>query len=341
MRKAGNIFVYGALLAAFVSATFYAEAQVHDSSYYQVYPNLITGRFYFSHKYTNLQPGTPSGAERFLYNPNTSRNLGIGATYRAITLNLGAGVFNDKERGKTKSLDLQSHIYTRQWVADLFGQFYKGYYLTPKKLVPPVEGNYYIRPDIKVSLLGAAVHRLFNPEKFSYRAAFLQNEWQKKSAGTLLAGAEVYYGVVHSDSALVPSAIVAGYPHGDVVKVRFLEIGPGAGYAYTAVHRRHFFLTGSLTLNADLSFVKEWKENDLATRTTISPNLIVRAVTGYNSDNWSANISWVANRLSASGHYAAYKLRTGNYRITIAKRFQPGKKLQERLKVIDGLPVGN
>ncbi len=311
----------------------------HDERYYETFPRIITARVYYSHKYTNLQFKPLPATQRFLYNPNTSHNLGVGFTYQFLTLNLGVGVFNDRSKERTKSLDLQSHIYTRKWVADIFGQFYKGYYLSPRGIASTNPTTFYERPDIGVTLLGAAAYRLFNPEKFSYRAALLQNEWQKKSAGTFLLGGEFYYGTINGDSALIPAAISEGYPQRNVVRARFLEVGPGIGYAYTGVYKEHYFLTGSLTMNADLSWVKEEEENNARQHTTISPNIIFRLISGYNSKFWSANFSWVANRVSARGDtpQSVYRIRTGNYRITLTKRFKPGKNLSKRLRIIDDL----
>jgi hypothetical protein len=76
-------------------------------------------------------------------------------------------------------LDLQGHFYARKWNIDLLGEFYKGYYLTPKGLVAPYGEQYYLRPDIRLSLIGFAFYRATNDKKFSYQAGLLQNEWQK------------------------------------------------------------------------------------------------------------------------------------------------------------------
>ncbi len=116
--------------------------------------------------------------------------MGIGATYRWATLNLayGFGFLNpDRGRGKTKYLDLQFHGYGRKFSIDVLGQFYNGFYLTPRG-TGTTHGTYYQRPDIEVGAVGASAQYIFNYRKFSYRAAFLQNEWQKRTAGTFLLG---------------------------------------------------------------------------------------------------------------------------------------------------------
>lgn len=334
----------GCLLLLFSLSVIGQKRTTFDSSYYKTYPKQVTGRFFFSKKYTGFTMDAPAGERALRYRPNTSLSTGVGATYGALTLNLGFGLGflnpNKDEKGKTSSIDLQSHIYTRNWVIDLYGQFYKGYYLSPKGLASIETGDYYLRRDILVNLLGASVYRLLNAKQFSYRAALLQNEWQKKSAGSFLLGGEIYTGVIKADSVLVPGSLAAAYPQRDIIKTRFTEFGPGIGYAYTGVYKEHFFATGSVSLNGDIGFVKEYTATGSDSRTTISPNITLRAVAGYNSDNWSATASWVNNNINLKGNHpdGQYLIRTGNFRVTLAKRFKPGKRLKQRLKIIDQLP---
>jgi len=329
-----------------ISSSLLAQGQragsPFDSAYYQAYPKLVTARFFFSKKYTGLLLEAPADVPTLKYRPNTAFSTGVGATYGAITLNLGLnlGFLNpDKEdKGKTRSLDLQSHIYTRKLLIDLYGQFYKGYYLSPKGYAIPGDAA-YLRPDLRVNLMGVSVYRLFNPRQFSYRAAFLQNEWQKKSAGSLLIGAEAYTGIIKADSALVPGAVESKYTQRNINKVVFTEFGPGIGYAYTLVYKEHFFLTGSASLTGDLSFVKEYTEAGPEKHTSVTPNVTLRGVLGYNSNKWSTSISWINNTTNLRGASGKdqYLVRTGNIRVTIAKRFQPGRLLKKRLQVIDEL----
>lgn len=305
---------------------------------------MLTGRFYASKKYTTLFLEGPEGKPRLKYYPNTPVTIGVGATYRILSLNLGFGLQflnpNRDEKGKTKYIDLQSHLYAANWVVDLFGQFYKGYYLSPKGIGMSTN-NYYIRPDLRVNMVGASVYRLKNGQKFSYRASFLQNEWQKKSAGSFLYGGEIYAGMIKGDSAIIPYALKDDYSQRYVYKNKFIEGGPGIGYAYTFVLKEHFFATASLTITGDISYVVEYTDAGKESRTTLSPNASIRSVIGYNSDKWIGTISWVNTNTNLRGHSSndQYLIRTGNIRITVAKRFDPGHRFKKRMKIIDALPV--
>ena len=309
----------------------------HDTTYYEsFFEKNITGRFYFSQKYTALEIKRNSDTTpRLRYTPNTTLNMGIGATYRFFTLNLayGFGFLNQGEerKGKTSYSDNQGHIYGRKLSIDLFAQFYQGYYLHPKGLGSADPNSYYIRPDMKFNLFGVAPYRILNDRKFSYRAAIIGNEWQKRSAGSFLLGGEIYYGHVKADSALVPNAMAQSYKQQGIHKIQFFEIGPGAGYAHTFVLGKHFFITGSLNANADLAWVRETNQYGSEDHLSISPNFLYRFATGYTSRSWHMNIAWVSSRITIRGASSAdgYIGRVGNLRATFAKQF-PMKKQRKK-----------
>jgi hypothetical protein len=334
----------GAILLSACCATAMAQKKKvdFDSSYYETYPKLITGRVFFSGKYTHVNIQGNQGVRPLKYRPNGALNVGVGISYGPITLNASFPLSfinpDNDVKGKTRSLDLQTHIYTRKWVVDLLGQFYGGFYLRPKGYGNDDPLAFYQRPDIKVRKLGFSAFHVFNYDRFSHKAAFLQNEWQKKSAGTFLVGAEAYYGLVKADSSLVPESLFNFYPQQNIAKSSFFSLGPGGGYAYTYVFREHFFATASSTINTNINFVKERKEDGTTvSKTTFSPNLFFRTVVGYNNDKWSASLSWVANRITAPGVVSSrdYVFSTGNYRITFAKRFPPKGLLKKRIREVE------
>ena len=329
------------LLFIFVFANlFNVKAQNNrgnDTTYYIYFPNSITGRIYTSQKYTRFNLKA-KGAPELQYLPNTTFNLGVGATYHNFSLNLayGFGFLNPvKNKNKTKYLDLQAHFYQPNWVTDFEGQIYKGFHLSNGFLADP--GKDYYRNDMHVTLFGISQYYIFNPKKFSYRAAFIQNEWQKKSAGTLLAGAEVYYGVVKADSSLIPSSLQEKYPQKNLNKINYFSIGPGIGYAYTQVLAHYFFLTGSVTGNLNFSFANEHLEDNSSSHFSVNPVTRFRLAAGYNSRSWNISANWVSDNLPFAGleNNTNYRFNTGNYRIIVAKRFYPGPKLQKIIRPLD------
>ena len=314
-----------------------------DTAFIKSYDNEITGRMYLSQKYTSLQvPGT-NDIPPFRYRPNTTLNLGIGATYRSFSLNLAYGIpglnGDASERGKTKYIDLQAHLYGRKWVFDLYGQFYKGYYLAPKDYISGYPG-FYIRPDMRVRLVGASAYYAFNNRRFSYRAALIQNEWQTKSSGTFLLGGDVHYGVINSDTSIVPVEIASQFPQGRVKRLRFINIGPGGGYAYTFVYKRKWFATGSLTVNLPIDFGKESTiDGKMEDQISFSPNFTYRVALGYNSRRWVYTASVVNSTVTTDGasNEGVYSIRTGNYRLTVARRFTLNRKARKIMAPVNDI----
>jgi hypothetical protein len=306
-----------------------------DTSFYSVYPKNLTVRAYVSNKYTRLLLSEPGG--KLKYQPNTPPNIGIGGSYRFISLNLSAGLgffAPPRDKGKTHYLDLQSHLYLRTITVDLFAQFYRGYYIPDGTF--PGQTQDYSRPDVKVNFLGVAGYYVFNFRRFSYRASLIQDEWQQKSAGSLLAGWELYYGAVKGDSALAPTVIHSDSTGRNITGSHFLEMGPGIGYAYTLVLKKHYFITGAATVDAGFGFTREYGTG-LYDRFGITPNLTYRAAAGYSGKIWGINVSWINTQIAASGIQSeqAYRVRTGTYRLTVSKRL--GLSARTRRK-IDALP---
>ncbi|CAN5894434.1 hypothetical protein BH24BAC1_BH24BAC1_25170 [soil metagenome] len=335
------LFPFCLLLLLLFSAPGAAKAQsAGDSAYYQTFPDLLHARYYFSRKYTDLRLWDRTQDRGYHYRPNSTLNTGLGATYRWATLNLayGFGFLNpDRGQGDTRYLDLQAHVYPQKLVLDLFGQFYKGYHLSTEGRGAAPGESFYVRPDMVITKIGFSGQYVFNHRRFSFRAAFLQNEWQKKSAGTFLLGFELYGGRAQGDSTLVPPPF-DGSPAGDIRTIRFGDFGPNAGYAYTLVIRKHFFFTGSVAANLGAGYTRLEGNTGRDLRWGINPNVFWRGFVGYNSERWSVNANYVSNylRLVANQQYAT-TLNTGNYRFNFIYRFRPGPRLNRFLRPVDRL----
>jgi Domain of unknown function (DUF4421) len=296
----------------------------YDSSYYVSYEDQLTTRLYFSRKYTSFEYYDKQDDLTLRYAPNTTLNMGVGATYKWATLNLayGFGFLNaNEEKGDTKYLDLQCHIYGRKFLFDVLGQFYKGFYLNDQNL-RAVDGNYYTRPDIKVREFGISGQYMFNYKKFSYRAGFLQNEWQKKSAGTMLLGWQLVWGKGEADSTIIPSAISKVAAEGQKQRLTFVDTGPSIGYAYTLVIKQHFFVMGSGAIS--FAFGSNLSEGAERVRTSsFIPNFIFRAFLGYNDENWAISFTLTNDTVNIATNRTdrTFSLSTGNVRLNFVKRF--------------------
>jgi hypothetical protein len=336
-----RLTILGTLLSC-VSLCAYSQTETDkpDTTYYQSYHNKITGRFYFSRKFTTLIIRNADKDYELRYRPTSTLNMGVGATYKFATVNLayGFGFLNpERGRGKTRYLDLQFHSYGRKVTIDLLGSFYKGFYLAPKGKAMPNDTEYYVRPDLKINAGGATVQYIFNHKKFSYRAAFLQNEWQKRSAGSWLAGLDIYAGSIQTDSTIIPTSIDAETAAQGLNEMRFFEVGPSLGYAYTFVYKKHYFITGTGSVSLSTGFNK-FMDNEGKTRATgITPNTLFKIFGGYNSATWAVCLLYISNVQSLARHNdeRAIRMNTGNVRLNLVYRFQPSRKAKKVLKVVD------
>ena len=303
-----------------------------DTTYIRSFDQNITGRIYFTRKNTGFTIPDAKDAS-FDYKPNNASGLGLGFSYRYLTLNASFNVFGkDAHKGKTKSLSLQTSLYKEQWVYDLVYQRYKGQYLSGSDDFSQGD-HYYLRPDIRSTLLGGDFWRVMNSDRFSYRSVMTQNEQQLKSAGSLLLGGELYLGGLRGDSALLPSLLMAAYPQQQTDKIRFFRIGVGAGYAYSYVFQKHFFVSAGLTAIVDYAATSEFQQKQKKSVHVVAPNLSYRVSVGYNSRLFNINASVFNNSVPAHSALTnrKYNLFDQQFRVTIAKRFNIGHKLKTKL----------
>jgi hypothetical protein len=318
------IFCNALIIPSFAKAQ---KTPAHDTTYYVTYPGTLTGRFYFSKKYASFTLPASNGGQDLDYKANTLRTMGIGATYNDLTVNLAYGfkfLNNNNDKGKTKSIDLQAHLFPHKWALDLLAIRHEGLSFAQKNYTGSDSNKNYYRPDIQQLFIGFSGYRVFNPQKFSFNAAMNQNEWQKKSAGSLLLGGLVYYGQIKGDSSLIPKQYENSFPKAvGINNVHFFSVGVGGGYAYTLVIAKHFFITGSgiVNLNADFSTVQDINDNK-ANKTAFKPTTIYKAAIGYNSDSWDISATWAASTIWLKGDYFSsdFSIPTGNYRLIFSKK---------------------
>lgn len=312
----------------------------NDSNYVEDHTEDLTLRIFGSRKYTYYNMVDKGLNKEILYRPNSNNNVGFGFNYRFIGLNFAFNLpfindDNDKY-GKTKYLDLQAHLYLRKLVVDFYGQYYKGYYdaVRTRRVSNAFARNpISIRPDILSTDLGLFVQYIFNDKRFSYRAAFMQNEYQKKSAGSFMVGGEVLHWQVRGDSALTPDYFHApGFFGDDPFRGSITTgIAVNAGYAYTLVLAKYFFVTASLSAGGGVNHTK-LRYNDGRPSTTgwgWAFNNTVRLAAGFNSSYYYVGMHYtdIITRSDAPFPHAYQVFGTGNLRFSIVRRLALKKPL--------------
>lgn len=222
-----------------------------DTSFVASYRNDLIVRLYSSRKYMGQQFLDGSTSKNLNYQPSNNYLVGFGINYKLLGINAGFSLPSMRRSpdkyGKTSFFELQSHVYLRRVTFDLFSHVFWGQYLANSSSIlsdPPQKGFYYARPDIRSYALNAEVNYNFNYSRFSFRAPFLQDEWQKRSAGSFFAGGGIYWDGSDADSSFVPSGIAVPdfYDGVDFKRWELLALAATGGYAYTFVIDRRFFV---------------------------------------------------------------------------------------------------
>jgi hypothetical protein len=307
--------------------------QKADTSYIENYYKDLVLRIYASQKYSTQRIIDQGEKTNLTYRPSNGYVIGLGFNYKFLGINIGT-VFPfakpDPERyGNTNYLDLQSHLYLRRFTIDFYTGYYSGQYLANSKSVlndPKYNDEFYIRGDITTYSGGFGIYTNLNPSKFSARGPFLQNEWQKHSAGQPMVGFELYWVGSDADSSFVPSSLTNKnfYDGVDFNRWQFYTMNLTGGYAYTFVIRRHFFimfgLNGSIGFGQHLIFpvegntIKRFQPN-----TTLNEKFAI----GYHY-----NRLFIGTSLTSFQYFTPMPIpktfinwNTGNLRFNVAYRF--------------------
>jgi hypothetical protein len=313
-----------------------------DSEYVQNNQKDLILRIYASQKYSDqtfLDRGERSSLK---YRPSNGYVVGLGFNYKFLGINIGT-IFPfaqpDIDRyGKTKYLDLQSHLYLRIFTVDFYSGYYKGQYLANSASVLnslPSGSDFYTRGDITTYSGGFGVYANLNPTKFSVRAPFLQNEWQKKSAGQPTVGFELYWVGSSADSSFIPSQLTNKTFFGgmDFDKWRFYSLNLTGGYAYTFVIQKRFFVTAGL--NGSMG-IGEYQFSPVsgATLNRVYPNVSInqKLGIGYHFDKVFVGMS-----LANFQYFTPTPIRntfirweTGNLRFNISYKLSLKKDIEMR-----------
>ena len=229
-------------------------------------------------------------------------------------------------------------IFSNRFNSTIYLQNYRGFYLAnTADMIPGWQKGdpYYIRSDLRSRTAGLEISYIFNSRRFSYRAAILQNEWQKKSAGSLLVGGGLIYNAIIGDSSLVPS-----HTHYNLFfdgmkfyRSNSFSFSPLIGYAYTFVIKRHIFIMGSINGSVSVGFTQLLLEESAEKVKSggifgLRSELILSA--GYNSDRWYFGFSFinmsVLNQAPVEDMSVTYD--TGMYRINLVRRFRTNKPIR-------------
>jgi hypothetical protein len=271
--------------------------------------------------------------------------IGLGYTYSFLTINLGVKLpfvnEDDELYGKSKYIDLQTKFLFRSYIVDLYLQWSAGHYLSnPEDVYYAWNNNEDIMPqrgDMRTNIVGLNVQRLFNSERYSYKASFWQNEFQKKSAGSPIIGVEAYWMLGMTDSLMVESAIPSsGYMDDELFNQNdMVNVGLNGGYAYTFVWDEKLYLSLWTMFGISGAYHRVHYTPDSYTLSkgfTVGFTNNTKISLGYNSRKHYVGLSY--SRFSMSTMTGSYRdwisYNTGHIRVNFVKRIH----LKRSIKIL-------
>jgi len=262
-----------------------------DSNYIADFTPLLTTRVFllFQNASLLINPANAS-ISKIVYRPNVNVRIGIAGFWKWFGLGLSIdNPFYKTDRnvyGKTTTLDLRVNAFGRTLAGELFLQTYKGFYISSPERT---DGTHYIIPDMQTFSLGLSGYWIYNSVRFSIRAAFIQNERQKKSAGSLVVRPSFLYYRISSDHGIIPAELVDVYKipvAGLISRGEFYSLGLSPGYVYTLVFLKNFYITAAVFPGIAAQFSSFSNEHQVYSDFGFVFQLSGRFALGYNSDKW-------------------------------------------------------
>jgi hypothetical protein len=274
--------------------------------------------------------------ERVQYRTANAHRLGFSFDYRWIGFELFGRlpVQGSERRGITFNRGIYTRVNrSRFWANAIYQEFSGFYWSNPvpfiRESLPP--GFYPQRPDLDSRLLFLNSFYVFRPRHFSNPAAQGENERQKKSGGSPIAGLGVYHNSLTGTSPLLPFMFNSSLQEfRDIRSIRSWIFSLNMGYAHTFVWHKHVFLAlyaiPGLARSHAFTTRLDGMESQIPSRWTL--RMETRASLGYNSDRYFGGFMYSSffnnQELEADADYA-YGFHT--FRIFFGRRFALKREL--------------
>lgn len=223
----------------------------------------------------------------FTLSPNQQLRSTLTVIYKFIEIDLGYTPeflrFNkdDAIKGHTKFFNFGTRLYFGSWMQELQYAKTKGFYVDRKDV--GLEEN-ILFPHFQVQKIGGSTSYVFNRD-FSFRAIFLQSEWQRKSAGSFVPSISYYFTQIKNNNP--------GEDH-------LLDIAIGPGYYYNWVIRDKFLVSagtyGGLGFNRSKTVYNDGRPDEVLE--SLSFQAQFRLTLGYNSERFFAGAATSLNSFS-------------------------------------------
>ena len=164
------------------------------------------------------------------YDLHTRRNTSISLEVNYCDLAVALSLNPDKMRGIYDDYELNLEYHGNMISADF--NYQRATSLTGDIKLGNID--HLDEDGLRMNVVNASAYYIFNHRKFSYPAALYQNYYQRRSAGSWLAGISVQAGSIKTTDALKERSPLAPEVH-----LRFANVALGGGYGYNLVLGQH------------------------------------------------------------------------------------------------------
>ncbi len=259
-----------------------------DPKYVGRFSRANEARGFFRAQNSRLEFGSLREVSRLSnkgYFKNTTDQLGLGLTYKVINLDLSFSLPSRRQLDSTYQ-NLKQFRLAFSYTGRKFGV---RYYLNQGRglvVADPLK-RFYSNPDVSLFKTGIQGIYIFNEDRYSLRASILQNEIQRKPAGSFMAKADLFYynlkaptGLVSADKDLEPI-------YGNQVGIKYLR-GPGLllmpGYGMNFVFfEGQLYIAPVLFAGAGLAYNFYAAENGSHNKTNLLLGASGQVNFGYNN----------------------------------------------------------
>jgi hypothetical protein len=276
--------------------------------------------------------------------PNEIGSFGLRLSHRWLSGALSFSIKNlsPERRGTTEFLSITFNSYHPSWGLDGYYFSYKGQFISNKQIADLPQfldtKTYPILPKVNTLYAGTNLYYIANHRKYSYRASFMSDEIQRKSAGSFLVMVSYSFFKMNSDTGFVPGNIQASVPlTSQLQDGKFNSISLMPGYAYTLIFGKKFFVTLVPSVGVMTQFQnyttqgeqhKEWK--------ALYPRVMAKAALGFNGSKFFYGATAVAdNYIIPLPQKDLIQYNIGNAFIYVGYRLNVPKRFRKFSKTID------
>ena len=310
------------------------DSTTKENIYYTDLTDRLLVKFTNSFKYTKLDITNTNTNKKLELSPAGSLDLGLAFNYKwfglGVSIGLPSGAQSDSIKGKSKRFDVQLSMYSKRVVVDALYQKYKGFHVKNPGDFTNWDSTAILPqlPDMENYSLGASAYYILNYKKFSYRAAYVRNEIQNKSAGSLLIGPFFNMDAAYTDNQFIPKVLPLEVQ--DTFAIDFFSstsYGLAIGYTYSLVVKKKIFMNFSFV---PVIGVKDLKTSlngvAKATKSGIAARVTYRFAMGYEHRWFLLGLTVYGTQGTIVIDNFEFSPGAGMLKLFVAKRFDLKKK---------------